>query len=125
MFKVSFTPEMGARIEALASKRDLYATSYIREVMEVHVIDKEKRSLAADVDRKATLKERLNEELGALNEDMMRIQGKRESVLQKIRCADDGGDALDEIDDRDLEFSEEEDEGFDDLDEEEPDPENQ
>lgn len=108
---MTFTPEMGARIEQLASRKDLYASSYIREVMEVHVIDQERRPLAADQDRKASRRDRLREELVLLNESLMRISGQRETVVDKIRKIDNGHDNDEEIDDRALDFdAEDEDE---------------
>lgn len=108
---MTFTPEMGARIEQLASRKDLYASSYIREVMEVHVIDQERRPLAADQDRKASRRDRLREELVLLNENLIRISSMRDTVVDKIRNIDEGHADDEEIDDRALNFDDEDEEG--------------
>ena len=107
---MTFTPEMGARIEALADGDSLYAATYIREVMEVHIIEQERRMFAADIGRRISLKARLREELIGLNENIMALGGKREQLITRIHGAEHGHESI--LEDESDEESEEE-ESFD------------
>ena len=86
IFRVSFTPEMGSRIEELAARDDLYASTLIREIVEVYVIEQTKRQ-SRDEERRQTNSEKLRGELIRLNEDIMALVGRRDQAEMRLKGA--------------------------------------
>jgi hypothetical protein len=82
---------MGGRIERIANESDLYASTLIREIVEVYVIDQEGRRRALEDDeakgRQASNAEKLRSELIGLNEDIMALVGRRKTVESKLQDA--------------------------------------
>ena len=84
IFRVSFTPEMGSRIEELAARDDLYASTLIREIVEVYVIEQTRRQ-SRDESRRKTNAEKLREELIGLNQSIMALVGHRDQVQMRLK----------------------------------------
>ena len=89
---------MGARIEEQAAKEDLYASTFIREIVEVHVIEQEQRKRTYEVDRRQSNAEKLRGELIGLNEDIMSLTGKRDHLALRLKRAaeEEGREVSDE-----------------------------
>ena len=84
---MSFTPEMGERIERIASEEDLYASTLIREIVEVYVIEQEGRMRGISEDRIETNMDKLRAELIGLNEDIMARLGHRDTIQMRLAKA--------------------------------------
>ena len=87
IFRVSFTPEMGNRIERIASESDLYASTLIREIVEVYVIEQEGRKRGITDDRIESNAEKLRAELIGLNEEIMARVGHRDTIQMRLAKA--------------------------------------
>ena len=89
----------------MASQDDLYASSLIREIVEVYVIEHETRNRTYESSTRQKNAEKLREELIKLNESIIKITGVRDKMAMRLRQAaereiieskpedDDGGDS--------------------------------
>lgn len=87
IFRVSFTPEMGERIERIAGDSDLYASTLIREVVEVYVIEQEGRRGGIEDDVVKANSDKLRGELIKLNGEIMSLIGHRETIQTRLKVA--------------------------------------
>lgn len=78
---------MGERIERIASEEDLYASTLIREIVEVYVIEQEGRMRGISEDRIETNMDKLRAELIGLNEDIMARLGHRDTIQMRLAKA--------------------------------------
>jgi len=78
---------MGARIDEIASREDLYASTLIREIVEVHVIEQERRARSHEDEIRNTNEDKLRGELIALNEELMALLGRRDTVRLRLKRA--------------------------------------
>ena len=78
---------MGSRIDRIASESDLYASTLIREIVEVYVIEQEGRKRGISEDRVETNRSKLATELIALNEDLMAMVGHRDTIQVRLAKA--------------------------------------
>ncbi len=75
---------MGARLERIAGNENLYAAALIREIVERHVIDKE-RDLSGGNSGNIDLQDKLREELVALNLSIERMEQKRRDMELRLK----------------------------------------
>ncbi len=84
-YRVSFTNDMGSRLEKIAGGHDLYAAALIREITERHIIDQERNTKGEIDPERINLQEKLREELVALNLEIGRMESKRQDMELRLR----------------------------------------
>ena len=84
IFRVSFTPEMGKRIDRISSEADLYASTLIREIVEVYVIEQEGLKRGISEERVVKNRASLMAELIKLNEELITMAGARDTIQVRL-----------------------------------------